>query len=222
MTKPIVLIHGAWHGGWCFDQVAAPLRVFGFEVHAPDLPLTGAEDDVAAARSLVASLPGAVVLGHSYGGVVITHACRDLDVSRLVYLCAFMPDRGEDLAALRAAAPPTPALEGAMVVDEQGLRIDPQRGPAAFYHDCPENLVTAAVARLRPMPGAVLPVLDKAPAWSEVPSTYVVCTDDRAIHRDQQRSFALRATDVVEWPTAHSPFFACPERLVDLLADYAA
>lgn len=222
MSRPIVLIHGAWHGGWCFDEVAGPLRDRGFGVHAPDLPLSGAGDDVATAREVIAANPGAVVLGHSYGGVVISHAAVGLPVSRLVYLCAIVPGQDENVAAALAAAPSSGLLPAAMIATEDGrTAIDPEKGVEAFYHDCPDHLIEVAKKRLRPMQMPDMRGPATAPPYLETPSTYVVCTEDRALHPDWQRQMAGRTSEVIEWQVSHSPFFARPDLMIDLLAGYA-
>jgi pimeloyl-ACP methyl ester carboxylesterase len=221
MTRPVVLIHGAWHGAWAFDPVTRGLESRGLQVHAVDMPLTGVADDIAAARACIESAPGAVVLGHSYGGLLITHAALGLDVSHLVYLAAMMPGRGEDVMATITGLPATP-LSAAMRRREDGLsEIDPERTVDVFYGDCDPEDARAAAARLRPMRMDAFPVLDVDPAWASVPSTYVVCRDDQALHPDLQRLFGARASRCVEWEGAHSPFLAQPERVVELLTELA-
>ena len=223
MTKPIVLVHGAWHGGWCFERVTGPLRKQGLDVHTVDLPLQGAAGDIATARAYIEQQPGAVVLGHSYGGFVITHAAIGLDVSHLVYLAALMPDEGEDLAARIAASPPAPALNEAMVTQDDGrIAIDPALATSAFYHDCDPADAQAAVAKLRPHLLDGFPAPESPPAWRSIPSTYVVCKDDRALHPELQRDFSKQASHVVEWEGAHSPFLSQPQRVIDLLTTLAS
>lgn len=221
MSRPILLIHGAWHGAWAFEPVVGPLKARGFSVEAVDLPLAGVSGDIAAARDLIAEHPGAVVLGHSYGGLVITHAAIGEDVSHLVYLAAMMPDEGEEVRAGIESFPPT-ALQGAMAPQEDGrIAVDPELSIEAFYHDCDPDEAWRAAAELRPMRMDVFPVLEARPAWRSLPSTYVICSDDRALHPDLQRMYAGRASHSVEWDVAHSPFLAQPERVVSLLADLA-
>jgi len=215
--RPIVLIHGAWHGAWCFDPVIELLRAERFDVAAIDLPLNGPRGDIAAARACIEQRPDAVVLGHSYGGFVITHAAAGLNVAHLVYLAAFMPEADENIGATAAAAPRT-VLNDAMVVNDDGLVvIDPDLAVDAFYHDCDAAGAGAAVARLRAQKFESYPILDGEPPWRSVPSTYVVCADDRALAPELQRRLAERAERVVEWGGGHSPFLAQPERVAELL-----
>ena len=222
MKKPVILVHGAWHGGWCFQRVVPALRERGLEVSAIDLPLQGSAGDVALAREHIEQQPGAVVLGHSYGGLVITHAAAGLDVAHLVYLAALMPDEQEDIAATVTGAPPAVALSKAVVMRDDGLMaIDPALGADAFYHDCEPRDAEDALSRLRPQLIDGFPKLECAPPWKNVPSTYVICRDDRALHPDLQRDFSKRAANVVEWDGAHSPFLSRPPQVIELLADVA-
>ena len=211
MPQPFVLIHGAWHGGWCFDEISGPLRERGYEVETPDLPFTGAEDDVSHARGIIAANPGAVVLGHSYGGYVISHACVGLDVSHMVYLCAMLVEQEgqEKLPPFQA----DPALMAALVPEDGKVRVDTSLGADAFYHDCPPRSVEKAGQLLRPMVmTAELASLASQPPWQTTPATYVICNDDRAISPDAQRQMAALLNHQVEWDVSHSPFFARPSQ----------
>ena len=221
MSKPIVLVHGAWHGAWCFEPVVESLSASGYEVIAVDLPLSGHDGDIEVARNLIASHPGAVVLGHSYGGLVVTHAACGLDVSHLVYLAALMPDRGEQVGEL-VAEHPSAALGQAIVVGQDGrVSIDPELGIEAFYDDCDPARARQATAQLRPQLITEFPILNQDPPWRNVSSTYVVCKDDKAQHPDLQTIFATRASEVVEWDGSHSPFLTRPDTVARLLADLA-
>ena len=222
MQKSIVLIHGAWHDSSCFDGVKRQLSDQGYDVLAADLPLEGAEGDIRAARELIKTVPGCVVLGHSYGGLVITHASIDLEVSHLVYLAALMPGRGEDVNEVVGRYPSSALVEAMVVQDDGRLAIDPDKAIPAFYHDCEESIARAAAARLRPQTFAPFPVLDQEPAWRNVESTYVVCLDDKAQHPSLQGLFASRATSTVKWAGSHSPFLTQPARVAALLAQLAS
>lgn len=223
MSKPIVLIHGAWHGGWCWEPVVAPLRARGHEVHAPDLPLTGLHEDAAALRDTLDRAGGASVLvGHSYGGMVINEAAHDRDdIDHLVFLCAFCPDSGEDLNDLYGRGEPVPLAAGLRVHDDHTVSVDPGVAPEAFYADCPAAAVEAALARLRPIGTRCMTTAAGGAAWRRIDSTYVVCTEDRAIHPTLQREMAERSRSVVSWDLSHSPFLSEPERVGVFLADLA-
>lgn len=218
MSREIVLIHGGWHGGWCFDKVTAPLRDMGLVVHAPDLPLEGVEGDIDFVRKLLVRVPNSVLLGHSYGGLVVTHAAAEMDVAHLVYLCSLMPDKGEDQTELLTRLP-SPALNNATRIDEADGTFypDPAGGVEAFYHDCDPNEAADYMSKTRPQKIESLPMLNRDPAWRSVLSTYVLCTDDRALNPEIQAILAKRANSVIELDVAHSPFLAIPDRLVKLL-----
>ena len=221
MSRPVVLVHGAWHGGWCFQRIVPALRERGLDVDAIDLPLYGSSGDIAFARERMEQQPGAVVLGHSYGGLVITHAAVGLDVAHFVYLAAFVPDEHEDVAATVNDAPST-SLNVALVMGDDGrLSIDPVLGIEAFYHDCEPEDAKDAISRLRPQLVDGFPTLECAPPWKSVPSTYVICSDDRALHPDLQRDFSKRTANAVEWEGAHSPFLSRPHQVIELLAGLA-
>ncbi len=163
-----------------------------------------------------------VVCGHSYGSAVITGLDRK-HVSHLVYLCAFMLDEGETSLDELTDAPPT-ALADAMVLsdDNSVFTIDPEGARRAFYADCSDDQVARSIARLRPQ--AVLPAgdLPERIAWRHIPTTYVICEADEALHLDAQREMSGRATRSVSWPTSHSPFLSRPELVVDLLGELAS
>ena len=216
----VVLVHGAWHGAWCWAQVVDELDALGVSHDAVELPLTGLVDDAATVRDAIESAveragPGVVVVGHSYGGIVISQAAAGVDgVGRLVYLAAFMTDEGEDELSIMTAHG-SPVL-GAVVVTDGGAAIDAAQAPALFYGDSDAATVAKAVSLLRPMRSGGR--LEGAPAWQSIPSTYVVCTEDRALPPAAQREMATRADAVVEWPTDHSPFLTRPAELAALIA----
>lgn len=186
---------------------------------AEDLPFTGLVDDIDSVRATLEGLESAVLVGHSYGGMVITEAAagRD-DVAHLVYLCAFMPDAGEDVRRLSTEFP-TVALTSGMVLKDDGVfTVDPEVAPAAFYQDCSPAEIENALSRLRPMRRGRGYGFERAP-WRDVPSTYAVCARDQAMHPDFQRHMATRATHIVEWDSDHSPFVSRPADVVDMLAN---
>ena len=221
----VVLVHGAWHGAWCWDKVVAGLEAAGVPVDAIDLPLTSFADDVEATRGAVDAAGGPVVLcGHSYGGAVITEAGDHPSVAHLVYVCAFALDEGESTAAAATGEElPSTDLGDAFRFSEDGVMVhlDPEGARTAFYLDCDRAEADAAIARLRPMPFSCFTTPVGTAAWHDRPSTYAVCTDDKAVHPALQRVLAARCTTSVDWPTSHSPFVSRPELVVDLLAGLA-
>jgi pimeloyl-ACP methyl ester carboxylesterase len=224
----IVLVHGAWGGSWVWERVVPLLERRGFRTVAVDLPSVGADPDDACSLALDAAAVTQVldredgpfvVCGHSYGGMVITRAAAGRsDVSRLVYLCAFMPDAGDSLYSITGGAAPW-----IHVLDDGRTLPDLERAAAVGYLDCDARTAASAVARMRPQ--APAPFLDPVPvaAWREIPATYIVCTEDRSLPVEVQRDvFAPRAGEVVELASGHAAFFSQPERVADLLAERAA
>ena len=215
----MVLVHGAWHGPWCWEGVVDALEAQGVDVHAVELPLTSYDDDVKAARKAIrAAGKGAVVCGHSYGGMVISRAASGLPVGRVVYLTAFMTDQGES-PMQHMQAHPSPMMEA--IRTEGGVfTVDPARLHEVFYEDSDVARVAEIEKLLRPMPVGDTWVIDVEPAWRQVSSTYVVCTNDKAISEGAQRAMAGRADEIVEWDTDHSPFLTRPGDIADLLAKH--
>lgn len=215
----VVLVHGAWHGGWCWDKVTERLDAAGVRSVALDLPMTSLADDVAVVEAALEAVAAPIILcGHSYGGVLISEAGGHRDVRHLVYLCAFALDEGRSAAnAVDDELPPTD-LGDSFRIDDQGF-VTLDRGGArrAFYLDCDPVDADAALGRLRPIALACLTDTTTTAAWRTTASTYAVCTDDRAVHPSLQRVLAGRCTNVLEWPTGHSPFLSRPELVADLL-----
>jgi pimeloyl-ACP methyl ester carboxylesterase len=207
MVHTVVLVHGAWHGAWCWDKVVTGLAARQVPTIAVELPFDGLEADAAEARkAIVRAGPGAVVVSQAASGVK--------NVGHLVYLCAFMSGEDDDMGAMMAKYP-SPLLPHMRVANGRTV-VDPAGAVDAFYGDCAKADIDNALARLRSIPGMTL-AGDQPPAWRDVPSTYVVCTEDRAILPGAQREMAAHATYVVEWPTSHSPFVSKPQWVVDLL-----
>jgi pimeloyl-ACP methyl ester carboxylesterase len=224
-------VHGAWHGPWCWDRVVPPLTERGVETISLDLPsmdvnagyVTTRHDDAKALRAeLDALVRPAVVVGHSYGGMVITEGAADHRmVKRLVYLAAFMPDAGESENGLLALAPSPGLFNALRVGDDRRLTLDPAVVGPLLYGDCDEATVAWAVAHLRSMLSEGADPIT-APAWRGISSTYVVCAQDNAILPELQRHMARNADEVLEWDTSHSPFASQPSLVADLLARLAA
>ena len=235
-TATVVLIHGAWHGAWCWDRVVRLLEAAAVATVAVDLPGHGRNTEplgdlythTAFVRDLLAGIDGPVVLcGHSYGGAVITEAAAGLDnVRHLVYLCAIVPDVGEPLGAVMADTV-TPdqgrsELGTALQMHDNGtMTLDLDAAVPVFFADCTDDDVAAAREQLSAHSSASFGQPLRAAAWHDIPSTYVVCTEDRAINPEFQRALTARTTTSVEWPTSHSPFFSRPDLVADLLITLA-
>jgi pimeloyl-ACP methyl ester carboxylesterase len=226
----VVLVHGAWHGSWCWDQVVE--RLDGLQVVTVDLPSVGSlarfADDVRVVRDALDRGDGpALLCGHSYGGQVVSEAAGHPAVAATVFLCAFALEAGESAAVNAATQDPVAAAAGpvtlndALHVEGEFLVVDPAMANAAFYADVHPDLAAAAITRLRPQSlGLGDPVTHAG--WGDKPSTYVVCTQDEAVHPDVQRFFAGRCTTSEEWACSHSPMLSRPDDVATLLRRIAA
>jgi pimeloyl-ACP methyl ester carboxylesterase len=217
-----VLVHGVAHGGWCWAEVERRLVERGHEVVAVDLPLTSLEDDAAeVGRALDAASTPVVLVGHSYGGLVISMAAGGrTDVGHLVYVAAVMLD-GDDVPGARFAESPPTTLFQADVIADGHLVIPAEHAVPSFYAECDPEVAQAAAERLRPTALACLNTPTGAEPWRTISSTYVLCERDQAIHPDFQRWMSTRAGTVVTFDTDHSPFFSMPDELTDVLVSAA-
>ena len=229
--RTVVLVHGAWHGAWCWSSVLAGLDERGIPAVAIELPLADLGSDAQHVGEALAGIDGPVVLvGHSYGGAVITAAGSHPSVAHLVYVCAFAPDTGETVLELAVGGVGgqgvgAEAELGAVMVfsdDQTSSTLDPALVGSAIYHDCGPVDVERAIGSLRPQGSATFASpLEGPPAWRSRPATYLLCGEDRAIPPPLQRQMAGRIPDaaIVEWPTSsHSPFLSRPAEVVDVLA----
>lgn len=211
----VVLVHGLYHRPDHFALVADGLRAMDIRVVSPLLHRGSLAADTATVQAAVDGLDEPpLLLGHSYGGSVITGVRR---ARHLVYLAAFVPDEGESAASLGGS---TSALREAIVPGEGGsTSLDPDRAVAALYADCSDQLAAWAVGLLcAQAPGCGRGVPGHQ-SWKDTPSTYVVCSRDQAINPEIQRGMAARCTSVREWRTGHSPFVGQPELIIALIRD---
>ena len=213
MTR-IVLVHGAWHGAWCWDGVSAELGARQIDAVAVELPFTGFADDVDVVRSAIGSASqGVVVCAHSYGGAVVSQAVTQLtNVGHVVYLAAFVNTGG----ASALTESPISLLEAIVPAGAQ-CSFDPRFAQSVFYGDSQPETIAAIVPRLRPMVLDAAAIAATPSAPSTVPSTYIVCSRDGAIPPEAQFQMAQGSDHVVVWPTDHSPFLTRPGDVADLL-----
>ncbi len=221
----IVLVHGAWHGPWVWEPVLAELKQRGAAASTVALPSCGAKapnigllEDARVVSAAVAKLDGPVlVCGHSYGGMVISSAEVDARVMKLVYLCAFMPQTGANLVSHFPDLPPY------VLIREDGMvEFKTQMAREVFYGDCTPEAAAQATAQLVIHTAAAVTTPAPRAAWKQVPSLYVVCTEDRTIPADIQRKFATQATRTVELKASHSPMLSMPASVAELLVREAS
>jgi pimeloyl-ACP methyl ester carboxylesterase len=223
------LVHGAWHGAWCWERLTPFLRQAGHDVVAMDLP---SEDGAATfdtyADVVCAALDGhddVLLVGHSYNGNTIPLVAARRPVRHLVYLCAMVPDIGrsvfDQMSDELEMLNPVAYEQGLSEPDEQ-LRqvwIDLNLACAMFYGDCDEPTTKAAIDRLRPQ--SAYPALQpfSLTEFPAVPTTYVVCSDDQILRPEWSRHTARQrlGADLIELPGDHSPFYSRPSVLADVL-----
>jgi pimeloyl-ACP methyl ester carboxylesterase len=210
----ILLVHGAWHGAWCWDLVRVHLE----DATAIDLPSNhgsgGFAGDVAAVRSTLDRMPAPVtVVGHSYGGAVISEAGTHPSVGHLVVIAGFALATGETVTAHGAPPAPPTALSAAVRLEGMDFVVDADGARVAFYADCDQ----APVDRLVPHPLDAFTTPVTEAAWNSASSTYVLCSQDQALHIDAQRFFATRCTITVELDASHSPMLSMPAGVAEIL-----
>ncbi len=210
----VVLVHGLWHQPAHFDRLADDLRGQGVAVHVPYLHRGSLAADTAAVQAAVDGCRGEpVVLGHSYGGSVITGLDR---VSHLIYVAAFVPAAGESGAVLGGAGA---LVNGAVRHNEDGTTsILRERAREVLYADCTEadsDRATGLLVRQRPGHGRGIP--DRI-SWQSVESTYLRCEQDQALSPELQERMASRCTNSVSLSSSHSPFISRSRQLAELIA----
>ena len=196
--KNIVLVHGAFVDETSWDGVAAILTAKGYNVTALKNPLTSLADNVAATNAMLDAQDGPTVLvGHSWGGVVIGQAGNNAKVASLVYVSAFAPERGESVSALAASGPATPGV-AAIRADAKGyLTIDPAVFPSAVAGDLPQEIGEHLAAHQMPINHAAFDAPAEVAAWHDKPSWYVLSSQDLVLDPHAQAFFAERAKSKV-------------------------
>ena len=213
----IVLVHGAWADGSCWDAVTRDLQGKGYKVTAPQFPESSTEADVARLRQVLARQDGpTVVAGHSYGGQIITALGEDApNVAALVYVAAFGIDEGESLGVLLGAGPPTPALAN-LETDEQGFAWLPEDDFVGhFAADLDPDRARALYAVQQPISMGTFEYTMGEPGWKGTPSWFVVATADEAIPPDAERQFASRmGATTVEVESGHLAMVTHPDVVI--------
>jgi pimeloyl-ACP methyl ester carboxylesterase len=231
-VSTFVLVHGSWHGAWCWYKVIARLRASGHRVIAPDLPALGADKTAIAdvtlqgwTDALLSAIDAAdepvILVGHSRGGILISEAAqaRPNRVRTLVYLCAFLLRDGEVLLAVSGSDTGS-ALAGHMTIspDQRSVTVSDAVIDLAFYAGCDADDRALARTLLQPEPLApsATPIHVTPERFGRVPRVYIECLQDRAISPSMQRRMidASPCQRVISMNTDHSPFFSAPDELV--------
>ena len=215
----VVLVHGGFVDGSGWEDVYRILKKDGYRVSIVQNPTISLGDDVAATKRVIAEQNSPVILvGHSYGGAVITEAGNDPRVAALVYVAAFAPDRGESVAALIKDPPPGAPVPPILPPRDGFLALDTAKFAGSFAADvAPEKAEFMANSQV-PWGVAALEGAVTVPAWRSKPSWYLVATDDRMIPPAAQRSMSKRAgSSVVEVKGSHAVYVSQPEAVADLI-----
>ncbi|HEU5026051.1 MAG TPA: alpha/beta hydrolase [Spirillospora sp.] len=216
-----VLVHGAWHSPWYWREVAPLLDAPAVTV---DLPSCGPShgdlhDDARAIRDVLDAHSDVTLVAHSYGGMPATEAAAGHPaVQHLVYVAAYNAAEDETLMGFGAQAGDEPNVNPEVDCDFTGdglLAFKPDRAEHVLFHDCPDP--REAASHLRPMAPPFAQQSPNAVAWKTIPSTYVVCTQDRATAVGVQRTLGTRAAHVHELPSSHSAFLSHPDRLAEII-----
>jgi pimeloyl-ACP methyl ester carboxylesterase len=219
--KPtIVLVHGAFADGSSWARVIPLLEHDGYSVTAVQNPLTSLADDVTTTKRVISAQKGpVVVVGHSYGGAVITAAAAGAaNVKALVYVAAFAPDVDEVLAGPGAKFAP-PALSTALVPDAAGfLYVDRAKFHDVVCKDIPLADARVAAATQKPVSGSVFAASVPGGAWKAIPSWYIVASEDQAINPELERFYAKRiGAMTTEIKSSHVPFLSHPRDVAKVI-----
>jgi pimeloyl-ACP methyl ester carboxylesterase len=223
-VKNVVLVHGGFVDGSGWAGVYQMLKRSGYSVSVVQNPTTSLADDVAVTKRALAALDGpAILVGHSYGGAVITEAGNDPKVAKLVYIAAFAPDAGESVAALIKDPPPGAPVPPILPPQDGYLFLDRVRFAASFAADVDAD--TAAFMADSQVPWGVeaLSGAVSQPAWRTKPSWYLVAIDDKMIPPDAQRAMSKRAgSTVVETKGSHAVYVSHPKAVTSIIEQAAA
>jgi pimeloyl-ACP methyl ester carboxylesterase len=219
-NKPmIVLVHGGFVDGSGWEGVYKMLRKDGYTVSIVQNPTISLADDVVATKRIIAAQNGPVILvGHSYGGVVITEAGNDPKVAGLVYIAAFAPDKGESVSTLIKDPPPGAPVPPILPPQDGYLFLDKSKFPASFAADVDEEKAAFMADSQVPWGVEALSGTISEPAWKTKPSWYLVATDDKMIPPPAQRFMSKRAgSTVVEAAGSHAIYVSKPNAVAALI-----
>jgi pimeloyl-ACP methyl ester carboxylesterase len=218
-AKTVVLVHGGFVDGSGWEGVHKILRKDGYTVAIVQNPTISLADDVAATKRIIAAQNGPVILvGHSYGGVVITEAGNDPKVAGLVYITAFAPDKGESVSSLIKDPPPGAPVPPILPPQDGYLFLDKEKFAASFAADVETDKATFMADSQVPWGVEALSGTITEPAWKTKPSWYLVATDDKMIPPPAQRFMSQRAgSTVVEAAGSHAIYVSQPNAVAAII-----
>jgi pimeloyl-ACP methyl ester carboxylesterase len=219
----ILFVHGAWANSSAWEKVLPLIDAAGLTGTAVSLSLTSLTDDVATVKRAIALIDGPLLLvGHSYGGAVITEAGSDPKVAGLVYVAAFAPDVGESAASLGAGGPPTRLLEVVRPDEQHFFKLTREGVDEVFAQDLTATERTLIFATQNPLAGAALGGEVTAPAWKEKPSWYLLASEDHTIHPELQKKMAARIeATTVTVAASHVAMLSQPDAVAKLIVQAA-
>ena len=223
-VRNVVLVHGGWADGSGWEGVYKILTKDGYRVSVVQNPTVSLADDAAVTKRVLAAQDGPVVLvGHSYGGAVITESGNDPKVLRLVYIAGFAPDSGESIATLIKDPPPGAPVPPILSPQDGFLFLDREKFPASFAGDVDAERAAFMADSQVPWGVDALNGTINAPAWKTKPSWYMVTTDDKMIPPAAQRFMAQRAgSTVVEVAGSHAVYVSRPQEVAALIEQAAS
>jgi pimeloyl-ACP methyl ester carboxylesterase len=218
-VKNVVLVHGGFVDGSGWEGVYKALKTDGYTVAIVQNPTLSLADDVAVTKRTLAAQNGPVILvGHSYGGAVITEAGNDPKVAGLVYVAAFAPDKGESVSALIKDPPPGAPVPPILPPQDGYLFLDKAKFPASFAADVSADAAAFMADSQVPWGVEALGGTISEPAWRTKPTWYLVTTEDRMIPPDAQRAMSKRAgSTVVEVKGSHAVYVSQPQAVASLI-----
>jgi pimeloyl-ACP methyl ester carboxylesterase len=222
-VKNVVLVHGGFVDGSGWEGVYHALKKDGYTVAVVQNPTLSLADDVAVTKRTLAAQDGPVILvGHSYGGVVITEAGNDPKVAGLVYIAAFAPDKGESVSALIKDPPPGAPVPPILPPQDGYLFLDKAKFLAAFAADVSADAAAFMADSQVPWGVEALSGTISEPAWKAKPSWYLVATEDKMIPPNAQRAMSTRAgSTVVEVKGSHAVYVSQPQAVASIIEQAA-
>jgi pimeloyl-ACP methyl ester carboxylesterase len=223
-VKNIVLVHGAFADGSSWSKVIPLLQAKGLHVTSVGTPLTSFADDVAATKRAIAAEDGPVILvGHSYGGVVITEAGNDPKVAGLVYVAAFAPDANRSITEISKPFPPSPGLSKVKPLTDGFILLTPEGIETAFAQDLTKEEKALLVAVQPQTAGAIFEAKPSAAAWHSKPSWFIVASNDNMIAPEQEKSMAKQIGAITSvLPSSHVAMLSHPKEVANVIEDAAA